>query len=686
MVDFLFEMGCEELPHSAQETLPDAFSSQLKTTLTEYKLRFQDIQLFSTPRRIGIIVTELQETQAPQKIERFGPSMQEAYDKNGTPTLTCLGFAKSCGVSIDALSEKETPKGKRLVYVTEKPGNATKEILPEIINKVIQKLPLVKPMRWGSHKILFSRPVRWVVMLLGSECIHTEIFGLKTQRETFGHRFHHPNPIIIPYAKAYEATLFEKGCVIADRNKRKNSIWKQVLATQNTSHHVVQDEALLVEITSLVEWPVALQGNFDRSFLSVPKECLITAMRLHQKYFSVVDAHHQLQNSFVMVANITSKNSAMVIRGNERVIRARLSDAEFFYQQDKKIKLSDRYKKLDQIIFQDKLGSLLDKTTRLMSLSQFIAKTAGISIAEIKRAAQLCKCDLMTDMVSEFPNLQGIMGYYYALNDGEKESCAVAIRDHYYPRFSGDELPKTTTGDCLSLADRIDTLVGVIGIGRLPSGDKDPFALRRAAAGVCRILVEKNFSIDLIEVIKKSKLLYQKMLTNKDVISETSDFIMGRLKSHYLDQKVPTEIFESVAVCGVTNLCDFDARLKAVMQFQRLPESSSLSAANKRVSNILKKQKQKDTKKIQVNLFDHEAEKKLFSSLTAQAKIVDSMYKEAQYEKALFALSTLKEPIDCFFDQVMIMTDDKKKRENRLSLLTKIHQLFTKVADISLLP
>lgn len=684
---FLLEIGCEEIPVSAQLHLSSALKDLFSRVLSENKLAFCEIKTFATPRRLAILICDLETTQAPQKTERQGPAVQDAYDQNGTPTLVCLGFAKSCGVSIDQLIVRETPKGKRLICLCEKPGAQTKELLPNIITKVISKLPLSKPMRWGNHAIHFIRPVHWVIALFGEELIHTTILGKKTTRETAGHRFHHPHTISIQNANDYPVLLYSQGFVIADFNERKNLIKKYVVSAVDANQKPLIDENLLNEVTALVEWPVVLKGTFDSQFLTIPKECLITAMQTHQKCFPVIDADNKLLPYFILVSNIVSKNAGAVIQGNERVIRARLEDAAFFYHQDCKKKLSDRLPRLDQIVFQDQLGSVGDKIKRLMKLSMWIAKKIKADSNATKRAAQLCKCDLVSDMVLEFPNLQGTMGYYYALNDHEKNTCADAINEHYFPKFSGDQLPASNAGYAIALADRIDTLVGILGMNKMPTGDKDPFALRRAAHGVFRILIEKGCVIDLLELLREAKKLYINVkLTNKNVISETYDFIMARLKAWYSEQGIAVEIFESVMARAPTSPLDFDKRLKAVLQFQTLPEANSLAAANKRVSNILKKQIKKEFKKTDVALFEFEAERILSKKLTERTKIVNALYAKANYEKALTELSSLKEPIDQFFDSVMIMVDDEKKKQNRLALLSSIRTLFTKVADISLLP
>lgn len=683
--DFLLEIGCEEIPANAQQYLSRALHDQFIQILADNKLSHDEIKCFATPRRLAVIISGLKTTQAPQSTERQGPALQDAYDKNGTPTLMCLGFAKSCGVSVDQLTVKETPKGKRLICICEKPGVETKTLLPGIITKIISQLSIKKPMRWGKSTATFIRPVHWVIMLFGDELISTEILGVSTTHDTIGHRFHHPKSMRINKPDEYNMMLYSQGFVIADFETRKNVIKKAILSVINPTQKIIIDENLLNEVTGLVEWPVILKGTFDKKFLLVPKEVLITTMQTNQKCFPVIDQHDQLSPHFILVSNLMSKNPEIVTKGNERVIHARLSDAAFFYEQDCKQTLSDYLPKLDHVIFQDQLGTLGDKTQRLIKLASMIAKEIHANVAETKRAATLSKCDLVTGMVGEFPNLQGIMGYYYALHHHELENVATAISEQYLPKFSGDTLPTTLPGCCLAIVDRVDTIVGVLGIGKAPTGDKDPFALRRAAQGVLRILIEKNIDIDLENLLSESKKLYGNVLTNKTVITESFDFIMTRLKSFYLEKNIAVDIFESVLACHPTSPIDFDRRIKAVLQFQQLPEATSLAAANKRVSNILKKEKNIKFKPINSALFEFDAEHQLSKQLTECTKIVDVLYKKNNYEKALTELSTLKEPIDQFFDSVMIMVDDEKKKQNRLALLTSIRTLFTKVADISLL-
>src|SRR3990167_5960425 len=520
--DFLLEIGCEEIPTNAQQYLSRALHDQFIQALADNKLSHGEIKCFATPRRLAVLITGLETTQAPQSTERQGPALQDAYDKNGTPTLMCLGFAKSCGVSVDQLSVKETPKGKRLICICKKPGLETKILLPEIITKIISQLPIKKPMRWGKSTAAFIRPVHWVVMLFGDELISTEILGVATTRDTIGHHFHHPKKMHIVKPGDYNMMLYSQGFVIADFETRKNVIKKAILSAVNANQKIIVDENLLDEVTGLVEWPVVLEGTFDKKFLSVPKEALITTMQTNQKCFPVMDQQNQLSPHFILVSNLMSKTPETVIKGNERVIHARLSDAAFFYEQDCKQTLSDYLPKLDHLVFQDQLGNLGDKTQRLIKLSSMVAKEIHANITETKKAATLSKCDLVTGMVGEFPNLQGIMGYYYALHHHESENVATAISEQYLPKFSGDILPTTLPGCCLALADRIDTIVGVLGIGKAPTGDKDPFALRRAAQGILRILIEKNLDVDLENLLSESKKLYGNLLNSDNKFSKST--------------------------------------------------------------------------------------------------------------------------------------------------------------------
>lgn len=682
--DLLFEIGCEELPKNALENLSSALVDRVTELLLSAHLEHAPIHAFATPRRLAIIIPDLSAGQPQQTIERFGPSRESAFDKEGTPTMACMGFAKSCGVSIDQLEIQKTDKGERVVCrVTEK-GAKTSEIIAGIINEAIKKLPIAKPMRWGNHDVQFVRPVHWIILLYGDDIIPATILGKKTGNQSLGHRFHHPEPIRISSAKTYVSTL-EKAFVIADFHARKENIRAQIEKMNSSNAHVVIDDNLLREVTALVEWPVALKGKFKAEFLKVPKEVLMTSMATHQKCFPVLDASGNLNGEFILVSNIKSRDPSAVIKGNERVINARLSDAAFFFEKDQKTSLADRLPGLDTVLFQKQLGSIGDKTKRNASLAKTIAKKIGIDSAAAERAALLAKCDLVSDMVGEFPDLQGIMGQHYALHDAENPAVALAIKEHYYPRFSGDILPSTPEGASVALADKLDTLIGIFGINQIPSGDKDPFALRRIALGIIRILIEKELALDLVELLALAKAGYKNILPNENTLEQTYQFLMNRLKAWYLEGGIHPNVFESVMAKNPTSPLDFHHRVMAVQEFQTLAEAEALSAANKRVSNILKKIPENTSLNIDANLFTQDEERNLAKSLSTHTKAVSEYYQNANYAKALSDLSSLKEPVDLFFDKVMVMAEDEKTRNNRLALLLSLRNLFTQVADISLL-
>jgi len=683
--DFLFEIGCEELPSKLHDTaiaLRDNIVQELKSAALIHK----EIHYYATPRRMAVLVSELADRQPTQITERQGPSLEAAFDKDGTPTLACIGFARSCGVSTDELKIQESKKGSRVYCRIEQPGKSTKELLPDIIANAIKKLPLTKPMRWGNQEKAFLRPVHWIVMLYGNEVIDAEYFGQRTGQETRGHRFHHPKPIHISHPRDYEKLLQTNGMVVADFEKRKQKIRKQIENRGAEFGKTLVDQDLLNEVTALVEWPIALIGKFNAEYLSVPHESLITSMKVNQKYFPIVDQKDNLTNHFVLVSNIESKNPNTVVIGNERVINARLEDAAFFYGNDSKKPLNYFIDKLSSVVFQHSLGSLKDRYIRLQQLSAYIANALNLNKSKAERAAELAKMDLMSEMVGEFPELQGTMGYYYAKQAKEDLDVAVAIKEHYYPRFSGDRLPENLLGTTLALADRIDTLVGILGINKIPTGEKDPYALKRAALAVVRLLIEKSLSIDLKELLQQAKENYPIKLPNENVVEQTFQFIKERMRAWYLDQGVQSEIFAAVDASHPTKLMDFDQRIKAVQQFLKLPESSSLAAANKRVTNLLKQSEYKNSAEINQQLFELDIEWELAHLLQQKSAHVNLLYEQANYTQALSELATLKQPVDTFFDKVMIMVEDKKVRANRLALLAHLHRLFTQVADISLLP
>lgn len=684
--DFLFEIGCEELPARYQNTLAKNIADSLKKELEDAKLTFGETHTYATPRRLAVMITDLVATQASQETLRQGPSYENAYGKDGTPTLACIGFAKSCNVSTDQLEVQDTPKGRRVVCRVKQEGKPSADLLPEIVSNALKKLHIPKPMRWGNNDFTFIRPVKWAVMLFGRDVVPANLFGKKTSRDTLGHRFHHPGKISITEPRDYHVILYSKVHVIADFDTRRNMIQKAIEKTAGDNNKSVIDPDLLEEVTALVEWPVALLGTFNEMFLQLPREVLITSMATHLKCFPVENAHGDLLPKFIIISNIDAEDPSLIIKGNEKVINARLSDADFFYKNDLKISLEKRIPSLGHVIFQKQLGSLEDKSHRLASLAASIATQIDCNVEIAKRAALLSKCDLVSEMVVEFPKLQGIMGYYYALNDGEEKACAVAIKEHYLPRFAGDALPKSLEGAAVALSDRLDTLIGILGINKLPTGDKDPFGLRRAALGILRIIIEKELPLDLMQMIRETYQSYEDKLPNKDVIEQAFDFMMGRLKAWYLEQGIAAEVFEAVFARRPTAIFDFHRRIEAVQQFNLLPEADALASANKRVSNILKKSDETIPPKPDSNLFEQQEEIILAELLEKHQKTTDALYKKADYTQALTALSGLKEPVDAFFDQVMIMDENLEIRKNRLALLASIRHLFTQVADISLLP
>lgn len=686
--DFLVEIHTEELPPKALKKMAEAFCQQIKERLQKAGLAFTDANYFATPRRLAVLVKKLQAAQPDQQVEKRGPALAAAFDAAGKPTLACEGFARSCGVTPDALMTLKTPQGEWVAYHQQVQGKQAIELLPAMVQEAVDTLPVPKRMRWSDKETQFSRPVQTVVMLYGDDVIEGEILGCQTGRVTHGHRFMATEVITIPTADAYESLLQTEGYVMADFNKRREKIaalaQAAVKALSPIAHPYITD-VLLDEVTGLVEWPVALCGQFDETFLQVPKEVLISAMQDHQRYFPVMDKEDKLLPYFIATSNIESHDPKRVTHGNERVLRARLSDAAFFYVSDKKVTLASRLERLKGIVFQAKLGTLHDKTERLAALTVFLAaKTGGEKQAE--RAGRLAKTDLVTDMVGEFPELQGVMGGYYARHDGESEEVVVALQEQYLPRFAGDRLPASATGRALALADRLDTLAGTFGINQIPTGDKDPFGLRRAALGVLRICIEQKIELNLQEAIAYALSLYQVNLENKDACNQAVQFTLERLRAWYQDQGVTADVFASVAALGISHPLDIDRRIRAVQAFKQLVDAEALSVANKRVSNILAKYSDTITaKSINKALFEHDAELVLADQLAHKNDRILMLSGEGSYDQILQELAALRKPVDDYFDHVMVMTDDVPRRENRLLLLTQLRSLFLRVADIALL-
>ena len=682
--DLLVEIGTEELPPKALPRLSAAFADGIARGLKEAELAHTGLDAYATPRRLAVLVHDLAVQQPERRIERRGPALGAAFDEEGRPTRAALGFARSCGVEVDALERLETPQGAWLAFRRREPGAPAADLIPDLVRRALHQLPIPRRMRWSDLDEQFVRPVHWCVLLHGEEVIPARILGVEAGRETRGHRFHHPEPIPIPDPAVWAALLESEGRVIADFEVRRQAIRGQVLeAAAALGGQAVIDEALLDEVTSMTEWPRAIAGHFEARFLEVPQEALISAMKGHQKYFHVVDAAGALLPHFVTVANIESTRPEVVRAGNERVIRPRLADAAFFWDQDRKRRLADRVGELRNVVFQQRLGSLHDKVVRLQTLAGSIAAELAADAGQAARAALLCKCDLLTDMVGEFPELQGVMGRYYALHDGEPEAVARAIDEHYMPRHAGDRLAGDAVGRALALADRLDTLAGIFGIGQPPSGDKDPFALRRAALGVLRTLIECGLDLDLDDLVARAVAGYGERLPDDPGLpARVADFILERLRAYYTDRGIPVEVFEAVRACRPSRPLDFDARVRAVAAFRELPQAEALSAANKRISNILRKAGEEVPDRIDEGRLEAPEEQALHRRLREVETEAGPLFERGEYTRAMQLLATLREPVDAFFDAVMVMTGDPALRRNRLALLAGLRRLFLRVADL----
>ncbi|MPQ77487.1 glycine--tRNA ligase subunit beta [Hydrogenovibrio sp. JE_KL2] len=682
--DFLVEIGTEELPPKALKKLSEAFASGIQSGLDEAELTYGAVSIYASPRRLAVRVEQLQRVQANKTVEKKGPAKKAAFDDQGQATKALLGFARGCGAEVSELSEIETDKGTWMVYYQAQQGQAAEVLLPEIVNQSLAKLPIPKRMRWGASDVEFVRPVHWVLMLLDEVVVPAEILGLKTGNTTRGHRFHAPQEIQITSPAVYLSTLESEGKVKADFASRSDMIRQQVEAAAKSLGGIADiDEDLLEEVTALNEWPQAVVGDFDEVFLSVPSEALISAMKGHQKYFHLLNQDGSLMAKFITFSNIESNNPDSVKKGNERVIRPRLSDAKFFWDQDRKQSLDDFLPRLKTVVFQQKLGTLFNKIERLETLAVKIGKPLGEEPQLLERAARLSKCDLMSEMVGEFPELQGIMGRYYALEQGENAAVADALDAQYQPRFAGDDLPNSGVAQALAIADKLDTITGIFGLGQVPTGDKDPFALRRSALGLLRIMIEKQLNLDLMLLIRESLKLHDAVDATDALAADIYDFIVSRLKAYYADKGISAEEFEAVRVCEPSHPIDFDKRIAAVQQFGAMEEAESLSAANKRISNILKKLDQPFAETVDTNLFETDAEKNLFATLDELREEVSCLIADRDYAQAMQTLAKIRQPVDVFFDDVMVMADDLNVRNNRLALLNQIYQLFLQTADIS---
>lgn len=683
----LIELGTEELPPKSLKNLAKAFSQHILSGLFDAGLIADNTasQLFASPRRLAILVDEVADRQADRTIERRGPAVSAAFDKDGNPSQAASGFARSCKVEVETLERMTTDKGEWLVFRSEQAGLPTQQLVPEIVDTALRKLPIPKRMRWADMDAEFVRPVHWLLILHGSEVIDTTLMTVASGRQTGGHRFHHPGMLTLATANDYQSMLEDPGHVMADFNRRQEAIVEQVnkLASDKGAKALL-DPDLLDEVTALVEWPNAMVAEFDNGYLQVPQEALISAMQDHQKYFPLVDEDGKMTSSFIFVSNIESINPVSVTSGNERVLNARFSDAQFFWDTDRENSLDHQVERLNSVVFHNKLGSVYERTLRVQELAGQIAELLDSDRSMAARAALLAKADLLTGMVSEFPDLQGIMGRYYALEQGEKHEVAEAIEQQYLPRFAGDDLPLTATGQALSIADKLDTLCSIFSIGEIPTGDKDPFALRRAALGVLRIMIELELNLDLRQLLVMALSAYgfddEKTARLADQIFT---FMLDRLQAYYIDKGYSSRQISSVQQRRPTRPVDFNARLVAVDAFGQLEEAPALAAANKRIQNILRKADNDDFGAVNSEMLKEPAERALFDQISELSSEVDGLFKQGDYTGALCRLASLRAVVDDFFDQVMVMDEDPEIRANRLALLAGLGEMFLRTADLS---
>jgi glycyl-tRNA synthetase beta chain len=700
--DFLVEIGTEELPPKSLLALATAFRDGIAAGLDSAGLTHGAALAFATPRRLAVLVRRLLDEQPEQRLERRGPPVSVAFDKAGKPTRAALAFAESCGVGLDAVSRRSDAKGEFLFCKTTRPGERAVALLPGIVQAALDGLPVARRMRWGAGTAQFVRPVHWVVMLHGEDVVPCELFGIEAGRMTRGHRFHAPKPIALRSPNGYLQALERRGRVLADFEARRERIRTEVAAAAEAEGgKAVIDPAILDEVTALTEWPVPLAGHFEPRFLELPPEVLVATLQDHQRYFPAQGADGKLLPLFIAVANIESKDPARVRAGNERVVRPRLSDAAFFYAADRKQTLDSRRAALASVTYQARLGSLADKTARVTALAVQIARASGEDPSAAQRAAELAKCDLLTAMVGEFPELQGVMGRYYALHDGEPDQVASALAEQYLPRFAGDLLPATSAGLSLAVADKLDTLVGIFAIGQKPTGAKDPYGLRRAALGVLRILIETGVALDLRELIRVAldSVTAQLMRVQEGTVpfseaekgtvpDEIYDYMMERLRAWYLESNagMTTEMFDAVLDTRPASPLDFDDRLRALEAFLKLPGAASLAAANKRIANILRKTGEQPSPRVDPSLLTDPNERALAASLEELRQDVERLVTARRYTEALTKLAALRPAVDAFFDQVLVMAEDPRVRANRLALLAALQRMFLHMANLSRLP
>ncbi|HDL4278825.1 TPA: glycine--tRNA ligase subunit beta [Mannheimia haemolytica] len=683
--NFLAEIGTEELPPKALKKLATAFAENVENELNQAGLSFEKVEWFAAPRRLAVKVLSLAESQPSKEVEKRGPAVSAAFDAEGKPTKAAEGWAKGCGITVEQAERIATDKGEWLVHRAVIEGQPTKNLLVDIIAKSLENLPIPKTMRWGDKTEQFVRPVHTVTLLFGAELIEGEILGVKSGRTIRGHRFLGEREFQIENADQYPQLLKDRGSVVADFNERKALILAKSQEKATALGGVADiEEDLLDEVTSLVEYPNVLTAKFEERFLAVPAEALVYTMKGDQKYFPIYSKDGKLLPHFIFVSNINPEDPSKIIEGNEKVVRPRLTDAEFFFKTDLKQKLEDQLPRLETVLFQQQLGTLRDKTARIEALAGEIAKQIGADETKAKRAGLLSKCDLMTNMVFEFTDTQGVMGMHYARHDGEDEEVAVALNEQYMPRFAGDNLPNSLVACSVALADKFDTLTGIFGIGQAPKGSADPFALRRAALGSLRIIVEKNLPLDLTDLVAKSAQLFGDKLTNKDVVEDVVDFMLGRFRAWYESEGIAVDVIQAVLARRPTKPADFDARVRAVSHFRTLDSAEALAAANKRVSNILAKA-DIAIGDIDVSACVEPAEKALAEAVIALKAEVQPLIAQGDYTAVLDKLANLRQPVDAFFDGVMVNAEDQKLRQNRLAILSTLQGLFLQVADISLL-
>jgi glycyl-tRNA synthetase beta chain len=682
--DLLVEIGCEELPAGSVLALAENLGEQLRHTLDAEGFAPGDVQVFATPRRIAALIASVQSQQNDRDIERRGPAVQAAFDDTGAPKPAALGFAKSVGVAVEDLERLKTDKGEWLYYKLVQPGQPLEALLPNMLEKIIAAMPMPKRMRWSDVEVDFLRPVHWVLVKHGADTLSGELMGLPFVGQTRGHRFHAPDALPISHATEYQETLLAQGKVIADFQQRRERVVAAVKADADVfGGRPVMDEDLIDEVTALVEWPVAVTGTFEAEYLDVPKEALIQTMQENQRYFPLLSDDGSLMAGFITVSNIESQQPELVRHGNERVVRPRLADAKFFWEQDQKKPLASHLEALKKVVFQQKLGTLYDKTERLVALSEHMATQLGVDVEHCKRAALLAKCDLTTEMVYEFAKMQGIAGRYYSALEGEAPDVSHALEAQYLPRHAGDDTPSDTVGQVLALADKLDTLAGIIGIGQMPSGTKDPFALRRTSLGLLRIIIERKLDLDLADLLETAKQALGDKLDAPEQVDDALDYVLERLRAYYHDAGISADVVDAVMAEKPTRPLDFDKRVHAVSAFRALPEAVSLASANKRIQNILKKVTDTLPAEADPSLMVDAAETDLHATLERVSSEVEPMFASGDYEPALKAIAQLRDAVDGFFETVMVMTDDLDQRRNRLALLSQVGALCSGVADIS---